>query len=510
MKKSTKKLLVTVFCIMTSLCMFINVASACTMIYAGAATTADGTMIFARSEDFANSRNKLFYYSPAGNHTAGEEYAGCYGFTWTFTHDSYGYTAFRDDNGEGVEGVCPNCGETHAHTPYEAAGTNEMGVSITATETLYPSDAPDAVDPYEDAGIEEAEIVTVVLSEAATAKDAVALLTGIYDTVGANNGSGLIIADAQEAWYIENMSGHEYLAIKLNDTLIFAQPNMSMLGLIDLDDENVIASPTLIETAQKGGFLVGDAEQNTINYALSFCGGSKANARMLNALPYLDPTADTESGYLISNVGDDGQIVPFYTNIKPDHLLTIEDIQGYYHISNIGYANNLDTHIFQISGEGAYGTVEWVCMDAAEYGLFVPYYPMLTTDVDASYKLSTAPAVFSEEQPEGGFSYPATVTKRVNGERVQVAGFKALPTGWQDSMYWSYDALSNLVLSGMADDAQKAVIVNALAEKQAAINADFAALAETTPDADAATAWSMTVANTVHQQALDLLGELAK
>ena len=162
MKKSTKKLLVTVFCIITALCMFINVASACTMIYAGAATTADGTMIFARSEDFANSRNKLFYYSPAGNHTAGEEYAGCYGFTWTFTHDSYGYTAFRDDNGEGVEGVCPNCGETHAHTPYEAAGTNEMGVSITATETLYPSDAPDAVDPYEDAGIEEAEIVTVV------------------------------------------------------------------------------------------------------------------------------------------------------------------------------------------------------------------------------------------------------------------------------------------------------------------------------------------------------------
>ena len=199
MKKSTKKLLVTVFCIMASLCMFINVASACTMIYAGAATTADGTMIFARSEDFANSRNKLFYYSPAGNHTAGEEYAGCYGFTWTFTHDSYGYTAFRDANGEGVEGVCPNCCETHAHTPYEAAGTNEMGVSITATETLYPSDAPDAVDPYEDAGIEEAEIVTVVLSEAATAKDAVALLTGIYDTVGANNGSGLIIADAQEA-----------------------------------------------------------------------------------------------------------------------------------------------------------------------------------------------------------------------------------------------------------------------------------------------------------------------
>ena len=510
MKNSNKKLIAIVCSVLLTVCMFMNCASACTMFYAGAATTADGTMIFGRSEDFANSRNKIFYVSLAGNHTAGEEYAGCYGFTWTFTHDSYAYTAFRDDNGEGVGNVCPNCGETHAHTPYEAAGTNEKGVSITATETLYPSDAPLAVDPYEDEGIEEAEIVTVVLSEAASAQEALALLTGIYDTVGANNGSGLIIADAQEAWYIENMSGHEYLAIKLNDSLIFAQPNMSMLGLIDLDDENVLASPKLIETAQAGGFLVGDPDQNTINYALSFCGGSNANARMLNALPYLDPTADTENGYLISNVDADGQIVPFYTGIKPDHLLTIEDAQGYYHISNIGYANNLDTHIFQISGEGALGTVEWVCMDAAEYGLFVPYYPMLTTDVDVSYKLSTATAVFSEEKPQEGFSYPATVSKRVNGERVQIAGFKTLPEGWQESMYWSYDALSNLILSGLADDAQKAEIVGALADKQAAINADFAAFAATQPDAETATAWSMTAAQEVHQLALDLLGDFAK
>ena len=26
-------------------------------------------------------------------------YEGCYGFTYTFTHDSYRYTARRDDNG---------------------------------------------------------------------------------------------------------------------------------------------------------------------------------------------------------------------------------------------------------------------------------------------------------------------------------------------------------------------------------------------------------------------------
>ena len=57
-------------------------------IYVGSDLTADGNTIFARSEDIANSYNKLFCVSPAGRHTAGEEYAGCYGFTCTFTRST--------------------------------------------------------------------------------------------------------------------------------------------------------------------------------------------------------------------------------------------------------------------------------------------------------------------------------------------------------------------------------------------------------------------------------------
>ena len=121
-----------------------------------------------RSEGASNSYNKLYYVSPAGNHTAGEAYKGCYGFEYEFKRDSYAYTAFSDDNREGVDGVCPDCGGTHAHTPYEAAGTNEMGVTVSATETLHGSAEVCAVDPYADAGIEEAEIVTVLLSESSS------------------------------------------------------------------------------------------------------------------------------------------------------------------------------------------------------------------------------------------------------------------------------------------------------------------------------------------------------
>ena len=90
-------------------------AFACTALYVGSDLTEDGTTMFGRIEDLGtNDYNKLFNISPAGKHTAGEVYEGCYGFTYTFTHDSYRYTARRDDNGLGV---CPDCDSTHEHTP---------------------------------------------------------------------------------------------------------------------------------------------------------------------------------------------------------------------------------------------------------------------------------------------------------------------------------------------------------------------------------------------------------
>ena len=501
--------------LLIALMIFVSVtgASACTSIYVGSALTSDGSVIFARSEDYSNSQNKLFYVSPAGNHKAGELYEGCYGFTFTFTHDSYGYTAFRDDNGEGAEFICPDCGQTHPHTPYEAAGTNDQGLTVTATETLNGSEEVTSVDPYEDLGIEEAEIVTVLLSQAATAKEAVELLLNIYDTAGANAGSGILIGDSQETWYIENVTGHAYIALKLSESMVFVQPNMSIIGLIDLDDkENVIASANLISVAQEAGTFVGDAQENTINYVASYNGGTKPNARMVNALAYLNTPYSEEKdeiNYLISNVDDDGNIVAMYTNIQPETPIHIEDVQNFYKISNIGYQRNLETHIFQTYPEGgSLGTVEWVAMNDAAINVFVPYYPMLTQDVAAGYKLSTAPAVFTEEAPAEGLYYPTTATKRVDGQRVTVDGFKTLPANWADSIYWSFDALSNLIsyTDVAPEKAQEALA--ALEEKQIEINAGFAQLKAVIASAEdagaAATAFSMDAAQQTHQLAVDL------
>ena len=494
------------------LCLGTVGASACTAIYVGSALTADGSTMFARSEDISNSYNKVYYVAPAGLHKAGDVYQGCYGFTYTFTKDSYSYTAFSDDN---LSGYCPDCGGEHAHTPYEAGGTNEMGLTVSATETLSGgSKAVKAVDPFnKQTGIEEAEIPTVLLSECATAQEAVALLLHIYDTVGAQGGSGIFIADHNETWYIENVTGTQYIALKLSDTVAFAVPNQSAIGLIDLDDENVIASPKLIAVAKEAGAYVGDEEANTIDFIASYLPDQKANARYMSALAHFDPAFNkaaeevTPADYAISNVDAEGNIVPFYTNISVNRVFTIADMVAYYDIPGIGSTGNLEIHIFQVFAEdSATDTVEWVAMDNGCWNVFVPYYPMLTTDTYAGYKLGTAKASFVQEQPTEGVYYPTTGNVRdAEGNRVKVDGFKVLPANWADSVYWTFDALSNLCEMG-----------NVTAEQKAAVEAELAALQQIAYDAYAAmqadpagaTAISMQTAETVHVKVVELVNGL--
>ena len=75
------------------LAVFCQPANACVLLYSGGDMTDDGANMFMRSEEIDADANKLCYVSPAGKHLKGETYQGCTDFTWTFTHDSYRYTA---------------------------------------------------------------------------------------------------------------------------------------------------------------------------------------------------------------------------------------------------------------------------------------------------------------------------------------------------------------------------------------------------------------------------------
>ncbi len=462
------KSFVSFICALALILTSVSSALACTALYVGSDHTEDGTTMFGRIEDFGNNDyNKLFSVIPAGVHKAGDMYQGCYGFTYTFTHDSYGYTARMDDV---YEGVCPDCGGTHEHTPYQEAGTNEKGVMVSATETLYANEKIAAVDPYEDAGIEEAEITTVLLSEAATAREGVDLLLSIYDTAGLCDGAGVFIADPGETWFVEAISGHTYIAVKLTDGVVFMQPNVAAVGKINIhDSENVIASANLISVAQEAGTFVGDADAGVIDFNASYNGNSQSErmAAGLNYLYHVDTfTAENyaEEDFAVSNVAEDGSIVPLYSNIKPADKLSVDDVLSFFKTEPIGKNGNCETHVFQVAKDEPLDTavVEWTTFDSNVYNAFVPYYPLLITDTNALYQQSVAPVTRSEEQPASGDWY--------KGSKYYVT----YSENWTGSYYGMLDALANRLTYGEdTTEEDKAAAVAAFESAQKTIYAAF-------------------------------------
>ena len=342
-------------------------------------------------------------------------------------------------------------------------------MSVSATETIYGNDAIGGntkqnitgVDPFVKTkvdgkvGIEETDIPTIILAEADSAKAGVDLLLNIYKDYGAYFASGVFICDQNETWYIENCSGTQYVAIKVPDSMIFLEPNMAVIGRVDLDDKNIIASDKLIEMAQKGGTFVGDADKNIIDFRASYAGRlDRVDQRMVDGLNYLNKdynyTAEQlladNTRFTISNVNAKDEQVGLYTNIKADRTLDKNDVFGYYKLSSIGKPSNQDIEIFQLFKDKdiTTGTVGWVGVGNMSYNVFVPYYPMLLTDSKDMYEgyQATLPAVQKvAERPADANAF------FVNDKK---GGFAVYPEGWRDSYYFSFEGLGGYIADAEA------------------------------------------------------------
>lgn len=517
-------------------------ASACTTIYVGGDLVEEGTPFVARTEDYGSDYNKLWFISESGKWKQGDHYVGCpeYGpFEWDFTHDSYRFTYFTNDIY--YDGICPECGEKADHYSYTEFGTNEKGVSVSATETLYGNEKVTEADPYRDAewaeankseriGIEETDIPTIILAEASSAREGVKLLLDIYENYGCVAASGVFVCDKDEAWYVENCSGTQYVAIKLNDNMIFLEPNMAVIGRVDLDDENVIASKDLIAVAKKAGTFVGDEAKNIIDFRASYARISeKMDQRMIDGLNYLNATYKYDSDALvadntkftISNLDASDKLVALYTNIKADRKLDKDDVFGYYKLSSIGKASNQEIEIFQLFKDRPVetATVGWVGVGNMSYNVFVPYYPMLIDGMYKGYQVSTASAKFTTEKPDTFCTYGTSWAQDAEGNWQRVSGFKAYPSNWKDSYYFTFEGLGGYIanaekITGAPLKAEaKTYVADKLAALQQELYEDFVTTDELAKASDAralATENGKAMAEKAHKLGVELVEYITK
>ena len=504
MKKFSLKKLVTAVAVTTSLVAAATIsASACTTIYVGADQTKEQTPFVARTEDYGWNYNKQWFVMPQGQWKQGETFRGCpaYGeFEWKFTHDSYRFTYFTNDQ---YQGTCPECGQKNAtHPSYTEFGTNEKGVSVSATETIYGrSEVTKTIDPFVKTkvdgkvGIEETDIPTIILAEADSAKAGVDLLLNIYKDYGAYFASGVFICDQNETWYIENCSGHEYVAIKVPDDMIFLEPNMAVIGRVDLDDPNIIASDKLIEVAVKAGTFKGDAAKNIIDFRASYAGRQdQMDPRMVDGLNYLNKTYNytaeqllaDNTRFTISNVDANDDQVGLYTNINIEagRKLDKNDVFGYYKLSSIGKPSNQDIEIFQLfkdkDKDVTTGTVGWVGVGDMSYNVFVPYYPMLLTDskdMYEGYQVSLPAVTQLDEKPDNFCTWQNVYNYDLGKYEPK---FISYPDGWRDSYYFAFEGLGSYVkyaekLTGTAiSDADKKLVQDKMTALQNEFNKTFA------------------------------------
>jgi dipeptidase len=378
-------------------------ALACTQIYVGPGLTTTGDTFVGRSEDYNPRHAKAFGVQlPMENPTYTSEESD---FEYTYEGTTLRYTYVRDTSADWGEGT----------VPYSEAGTNEKGVSISATLSTDYNAAIAEVDPLcnpdnpngETAGIGEYSIPDVVLGQASTAREGVELLGSIIDEYGNNECNQILIADQNETWIFMQLSGHQWLAVRCDDNIASLNPNMGNLRFtVDLDDESVcLHSEGLVDTAKEAGTWDDANPDVAAAYGEADADSSpRCMTRYAQGMAYFGVPLAEGTDYTMGDEGVATLANPqlFFTPSGQVDLYTMmrsyaargEQTENLNANTNenlyaIGNNRTVETHLFQIRHGEEYSadvaTVQWEALSRAEFSVYIPLYPSLITKVDANY-----------------------------------------------------------------------------------------------------------------------------
>ncbi|HEM3212612.1 C69 family dipeptidase [Streptococcus suis] len=244
-----KKTFVRIATFLMLVCLFpAQLVQACSGFIIGKGLTTDGSILYGRTEDYPyppdnGAHNKNYIVVPAASYAEGDMLVDeSFGFTAPHLANEFKYTSTPDAaRGDGSNGN------------FGAHGFNEKGVSMTATVTAIPNKKVLAVDPLVTAGgLGEAILIDYVLPRVTSAREGIELIAKTIDEKGSAEGNIVIIADKNEVWYMEILSGHQYVAIKFPEDKYAIFANTYYLGHVDFTDtENVIASAKVEEVAKQ-------------------------------------------------------------------------------------------------------------------------------------------------------------------------------------------------------------------------------------------------------------------
>ena len=213
--------------------------SECTTIIVGEEMMADGSRVFARSEDFDALKCKNFQVFHDTDDGPTEFVALDSKFRCPLPSKRLGYTAMPDYGYPGEWG---------------SAGFNSLGIGESSTETIFSSPKALEADPYVEDGLAENCTYNIVLPYIHSAREGVERLGALIEKYGSAEGFGIGFIDSKETWYLENAGGHRWLACRMPKDKYFVTGNQSRFRHYDPNDkDNYMASADLISFAAEHG-----------------------------------------------------------------------------------------------------------------------------------------------------------------------------------------------------------------------------------------------------------------
>ena len=401
---------------MTFLLLPIQAVQACCGFIIGRQLTKDGTTLFGRTEDYpyypnGGKHNKNYVVVDSKTYNEGDQIVDeSNGFTYPHAANEMKYTATYDSaRGDGSNGA------------FGEHGFNEAGVSMTATVTAIPNKKVLSKDPLKENGLPEAAMLDVILPRVKTAREGVELLAKVIEEKGSAEGNVVVFADQNETWYMEILSGHQYVAVKVPEDKYAVFANTYYLGHVDLNDtENVIASKDVEKVAKESGNYKTDKDGN-FHIAKSYGPEKYAEgdrSRTYAGITLLDP--DSKVTY------EDDEYELFRSPTDPNKKYTLEDAfalqrNRFEHLNGrfvpddqigvkkqgddgsndtvrkdqykyaLGNENVIDAHVYQINPNlpKSFGGTVWIGMGPSRNTPYVPFYGNVKDTYEA-FKPQTA------------------------------------------------------------------------------------------------------------------------
>ena len=401
---------------MTFLLLPVQAVQACCGFIIGRQLTKDGTTLFGRTEDYpyypnGGKHNKNFVVVDAKNYKEGDQLEDeSNGFTYPHAASEMKYTATYDSaRGDGSNGA------------FGEHGFNEAGVSMTSTVTAIPNKKVLKTDPLTENGIPEAAMLDVVLPRVKSAREGVEFLAKVIEEKGSAEGNVVVFADQNETWYMEILSGHQYVAVKVPEDKYAVFANTYYLGHVDLNDkENVIASKDVEKVAKESGNYKTDKDGN-FHIAKSYGPEKYAEgdrSRTYAGITLLDPNSKVTY--------EDDEYELFRSPTDPNKKFTLEDAfalqrNRFEHLNGrfvpddqigvkkqgdngsndtvrkdqykyaLGNENVIDAHVYQINPNlpKSFGGTVWLGMGPSRNTPYVPFYGNVK-DTYKAFKPQTA------------------------------------------------------------------------------------------------------------------------